>query len=127
MACTSKPIKAARTLPNWSFQGVATLQDPKYGKITLVYQGLPLHSWKSEALPDGSYWMWLGWSFTRASNATLTGRLFFARSWETWQPLALLSVRADLFQSTWQGQDGNGRMKDQEVTITASPEEVPWS
>lgn len=126
MVCEGREPKPPQLWPDFWTTGVVAVEDPKYGGIALEYMGLPLHSWQSRMLDDGSYWMWLGWAFNRGGAPGLTGLLYFARTWQRWKALEFVSYRPDVFRAVFNGVDGNGRINGQEVGVTAAPYIPDW-
>lgn len=117
--CPAKKQSPPVVRPPWYDSGTPVVSDPLYGDIPLVLSPKPLKCYKSAAMPDGSYWMWLGGPWYRAVESPLSGMLFFALTWEYWSLLQYVSKDANNGSSVWIGSDGNGRMKGVQVTITA--------
>lgn len=107
--------------PPWYRTGTPVVTDPVYGEIALYSCFPPLYCYKSTALPDGSYWMWLGGPWYSSPVSPLSGMLFFAINWEYWILLEFVSMNSSIGQSTWSGVPGNGRIYNQNVSITAMP------
>lgn len=129
LPCPFTPQKPPSVRPPWFLNGVPVVDDPQYGLTSLTACPAPLSCFKSAELPDGSYWMWLGGPWYGSKYSPLSGMLFFAVSWERWILLAYVSMRWGgkwvvppyLWQSTWAGIPGTGRMIAQQVTIAAPP------
>ena len=120
MPCTPKKPAAPSKRPAWFNTGTVIVDDPKYGPLLLDLQHPGLYCYKSDYQADGSAWMWLADPWHTSPGNCLAGWLFFAPSYEFWQPLAFVSTANNYLFSTWTGQAGAGRMKGQSVSATVS-------
>lgn len=119
--CPPPIQQPARLRPNWYPTGTVTVYDPDYEAVALTPCPLPLHCWKSQPLPDGSMWMWLGAPWYRAQYTALSGMLFFAPSWERWSVCQFNELIPWSWECSWTGQAGQGRIAGIDVTVDAPP------
>lgn len=129
LPCAFTPQQPPGWRPSWFRYGTPVVLDPKYGEITLVYGPAPIPCFKSAVQDDGSAWMWLGAPWYRSMYSPLAGMLFFATSWERWILCSYLSMQWNgnritpprLWQSSWVGVPGHGRMSGLVADIAAPP------
>lgn len=119
LPCPTKPQAKGAPRPPWFPVGTVTVDDPDYEQVTLTLCELPLTCYKSDPLPDGSSWMWLGSCVWKSSQSPLSGMLFFARTWEAWRALDFVSMNSNESTSNWEGVNGHGRILGATVTVTA--------